>query len=109
MTIARVFGCERWGANDGSVPRGFDDLLRYEATRAAEYYDRSAPLEMLISPDSRATLRIMTGIYRGILDRIAAEPRGVLCGRVGLSSFAKLRLVARHAWRGQVGVLEGTP
>src|SRR5690606_24249004 len=77
----------------------FDQLLVFETARAASYYDRSAELEELVTADSRPTLQIMTGIYRGILDRIIANPHLILIRRVGLSTVEKFSLVARHAWQ----------
>lgn len=80
-----------------------DQLLHFQAQRAADYYNRSAELEGLIHADSRPTLRTMTSIYRRILDRIAAQPRRVLFGRVSLSGFEKMRLVFTHAWKARLG------
>jgi phytoene synthase len=91
--------CNQLPISADHVPPGFDELMQFETVRAREYYERSAPLEDLVDADSRPTLRIMTGIYRGILDRIAANPRAVLVGRVSLTTTEKLWLVARHAWR----------
>ncbi len=45
----------------------------------------SAGLEGRIEEDSRPTLVAMTGIYHGILEKIAAEPERVLQERVRLS------------------------
>jgi len=83
----RQFGCEIWDPTRDPAPEGFEDLLRFESNRAREYYERSAALDDLITPDARPTLQIMTDIYRGILVRIAAHARVVLRRRVGLSTF----------------------
>jgi len=102
----RRFGVEGWMANGAEVPAGVVPLLQFEAHRAREYYERSAPLEEMIGAAARPTLRIMTGIYRGILDRIIESPQLVLRQRVRLSGMRKLWLVARHSWsarRGRVG------
>lgn len=102
----RRFGVEQWMANGSGVPDGAMALLKFEAQRAREYYQRSAGLERMVSATARPTLRIMTGIYGGILDRIIASPQRVLQKRVGLSGMRKLWLVARHSWsarRGRVG------
>lgn len=94
---------DRFGVDLDSVMRGgdtaaFAQLMRFQIQRAQGFYDSSRPLEGLIAPDSRATLGIMTGIYHGILDRIAADPLAVLRGKVGLSSLAKLAHVAKGLW-----------
>lgn len=80
-----------------------DDLLAYQATRAADYYTQSAGLESLIHADSRPTLEVMTAIYQRILDRIAQQPRKVLFMRVRLSGFEKMKLVFLHALKGRKG------
>jgi phytoene synthase len=44
----------------------------------------------------------MAGIYRRLLDRIAAEPEAVLCGRMSLSAGEKAT-VAVKALAGRLG------
>ena len=73
----------------------FLKMMRFQIERAESYYDRSAALTDRIAPDSRPTLIAMTEIYRGLLDKIAAEPERVLHERVSLSLFRKLRI----GWR----------
>lgn len=96
----------RFGVNLDSVLAGgpaeaFAEMMRFESERAAGFYASSAALEELIAPDSRATLRIMTSIYEGILKQIQADPLAVLSRRVGLSSSEKFREVGRELWRTQ--------
>jgi 15-cis-phytoene synthase len=76
----------------------FDALLQFETARAREYYQQSAELEELVTPDSRPTLQVMTGIYRRILDRISANPHLVLIRRVGLTTLEKLTVVAQQTY-----------
>lgn len=85
----------------GGSTTSFENLIRFQARRAQEFYDRSSPLETLIQPDARPTLRIMTSIYHGILDEIQDNPLALLSRRVGLSSRQKLKEVARELWRFQ--------
>ena len=73
----------------------FRQLMKFQIDRARDFYERSAPLEMLVHADARPTLEAMTSIYRGVLEKIASRPKAVLKGRVGLSTLAKLRI----AWR----------
>ncbi len=90
---------------DPANHRRFEDMLHFQTRRAHDYYDQSAGLESLIHPDARPTLCIMTSIYRGILNRIAAAPRAVLIGRVRLGTLEKLTVVARHTWRAHTAPL----
>jgi 15-cis-phytoene synthase len=73
----------------------FDEFLRLQIDRARSYYERSAPLDERIEPDSRPTIVAMTQNYRGLLDRIATDPRRVLRERVSLPLWSKLRI----AWK----------
>lgn len=79
----------------GKGGAGFRALMAFQITRAQGYYERSAALEQHIEEDSRPTLRAMTAIYHGILERIQAEPERVLRERISLSLWAKLNI----GWR----------
>jgi phytoene synthase len=93
------FGLRGWMATDAVVPPGYDQMMQFQSQRARGYYVQSADLEEMVDADARPTLRIMTEIYRGILDRIAADPRRALEQRVSLPAWRKLAVVARHTWR----------
>lgn len=95
---------ERFGYTADDLLRGrgnthFDRLMTYQIERAHSYYEMSARLEQHLSPPCRATSYAMTWIYRGLLDRIAQDPRQVLSRRVRLGRLEKLRIATRAAWR----------
>lgn len=97
---------QRFGVDLGDVLAGgstdaFGELMDFEVQRAQQFYASSERLEELIDHDARPTLRIMTSIYHGILEQIAAEPLAVLSRRVGLSPTDKMRKVGREIWRMQ--------
>jgi phytoene synthase len=73
----------------------FDSLMRFQLERARGFYERSNELVHRVQRDSRPTLIAMTQIYRGLLEKIAADPRRVLRQRVALSPWSKLRI----GWR----------
>jgi phytoene synthase len=75
------------------------ELLRFEGARARAYFDESQPLLELIHRDSRAALWALMEIYRRLLDRIEASGYAVLNGRIRLSKFEKLSIVARAGLR----------
>lgn len=83
----------------GRADDRFVALMRRQIERAESYYERSAALESRIAPDSRPTLVAMTGIYHGLLRKLAAAPQRVLRERVSLSLFTKLRI----GWRARRG------
>lgn len=95
---------ERFGYTADELKQGvtnhaFKRLMMYQIERAQNYYDMSAPLEQHLAPDSRATSWAMTGIYRGLLDRITRDPGRVLTERIHLSSMQKMSIALRGTWR----------
>jgi phytoene synthase len=95
LTELAAAGCTPADLRNGRPPVGFEQFLRDQITRAQSYYQRSAPLDALISPDSRPTLAAMTQIYHSLLAKMAADPLRVLHQRVSLSALTKVRI----AWR----------
>ena len=85
----------------GVTPKTFEPgdaflrLMEFEARRARQYYDESAPLVELIHPQSRASLRALIGIYSRLLDRIVASNYDVLSQRVRVPGWEKAWTVIR--------------
>ena len=73
----------------------FQQLMRFEAERARQYYRESAPLVMLIDARSRASMRALIGIYSRLLDRIVASNYDVLAQRVRVPTWEKLWVLLR--------------
>jgi len=96
------FGVTAKGLSSGHVDDGFDRLMRFQIGRARSYYDMSATLEQHVSADSRSSCWALMRVYRGLLDRIAQNPRRVLTQRVSLSPMSKLGLMftamTRRSW-----------
>ena len=93
---------ERFGYDPANLPRGrggegFEPLMRHYIDRARDYYEQSATLEQHIDPTCRAACRVITRIYRELLDRIADRPVAVLEGRVRLSTPRKMAIMAGAA------------
>jgi phytoene synthase len=94
----RAFRCrpERWPAGfDGGR---FEQMMQFQIERARGWYEASRALEAHITPDCRATSSAIEALYRGTLERIAADPPRVLRERVRLTKMEKLRLVSRAWW-----------
>jgi phytoene synthase len=70
------------------------ELIRYEAARDREWFDRGLALLPLLDPRSAACVAAMTGIYRRILDRIDRSPGDVLQGRISLPPWEKAWVAA---------------
>ena len=84
------------------VPPGFSRLVEFEAERARDWYATGWKLLAMLDRRSAACTGAMAGIYRRLLDRIAAEPAAVLRGRVSLSGREKAT-VAVKALAGRLG------
>jgi 15-cis-phytoene synthase len=84
----RRFGCS-------TPPEMSADLIRFEALRAGEWFDRGLGLVDVLDARSASCVLAMTGIYRRILDRIAREPSEILERRISLPTWEKAWLAAR--------------
>jgi phytoene synthase len=93
-----LFGCEIVTRPDGTLdPQdgALAELIRFEAARAWGWYDRGLALVPLLDRRSAACCAAMAGIYRELLERIAADPRQVMVGRLSLPTRDKLQVAAR--------------
>ncbi len=81
---------------------GFTRLVEFEAERARDWYATGWKLLPMLDRRSAACTGAMAGIYRRLLDRIAADPAAVLRGRTSLSGREKAT-VALRALAGRFG------
>ncbi len=84
----RRFGCAT--PADISV-----EMVRFEAARAREWFDRGFGLLEVLDSRSAACVLAMTGIYRRILDRIEEHPQEILTHRISLSGWEKAWVAGR--------------
>jgi phytoene synthase len=82
---------------DLSAPENaqFTKLVDFEVERARDWYATGLRLLPMLDWRSAACTGAMAGIYRRLLDRIAADPGTVLRGRVSLSGKEKAAVAAR--------------
>jgi phytoene synthase len=79
----------------------FKRLVEFEAERARDWYATGLQLLPMLDRRSAACTGAMAGIYRRLLDRIAAQPAAVLRGRMSLSAGEKA-VVAVKALAGRI-------
>ncbi len=84
-----------------AVPPGFSRLVEFEAERARDWYATGWRLLPMLDRRSAACTGAMAGIYRQLLERIAAQPGAVLNSRVSLSTGEKA-MVAVRALAGRI-------
>jgi 15-cis-phytoene synthase len=106
LTIGRVylptadlmrFGVDLKLGSDGALvdDGGLTALVRFSADRARGWYDDGLRLIPLLDRRSAACASAMAGIYRRLLDRIAAQPSLVRDRRLSLSGWQKAGVAAR--------------
>ena len=93
------FDCDPAALNQPASP-GFSRLVEFEAERARDWYATGLRLLTMLDRRSAACTGAMAGIYRRLLERIAAQPAAVLQGRMSLSGREKA-LVAIKALAGR--------
>ena len=87
----------RFGLDDPLTgePASIAALVRFEAARNREWFERGLALTALLDARSTACVLAMSGIYRAVLARIEEDPLAVTRGRVALSGWEKTRVAAR--------------
>lgn len=96
----RRFGCEDLAHAEEARAEA---LIRFEAARAGEWFERGLAMTTMIDARSAACVNAMTGIYRVILERIVEQPARVLRERISLSAAEKTQVAARGLIGGVVG------
>jgi phytoene synthase len=91
----RKFGCLEAAASGDLSP----ELIRFQALRAQEWFDRGLQLVACLDARSAACVLAMTGIYRRLLERILRDPARVTRERVSLPAWEKT-WVALHSLAG---------
>jgi phytoene synthase len=91
---------ERFGVSIEQLHSGQEDsqfraLMRFEAQRAHDCYDESAPLLELIQPKSRRSLWALRQIYLTLLAKIENADYNVLSRRINVPTSMKIALLLR--------------
>ncbi|MFE0631601.1 presqualene diphosphate synthase HpnD [Streptomyces sp. NPDC058864] len=90
------FGCSAGFLTDTPPPGSdFAGLVEYEVKRARALFAEGYRLLPMLDRRSGACVSAMAGIYRRLLERIAADPEAVLRGRVSLPGHQKAYVAAR--------------
>jgi phytoene synthase len=70
-------------------------LVRFQADRAHQWFQRGMELAPLLDRRSAACLQAMAGIYRRLLNRIQARPERALAARISLPAPEKAWVAVR--------------
>ncbi len=85
LTRYRLSADGRYDGEEGQL----DALMRFEAQRAREWFDRAMTLVSLLDRRSGACVLAMSGIYRRLLTRIETDPGLARRTRVSLPTWEK--------------------
>jgi 15-cis-phytoene synthase len=86
-------------AADAAEEARLVQVIEFEVDRARDWYATGMRLLPMLDGRSAACTGAMAGIYRKLLDRIAAEPAAVLHGRLSLSPRQKAMVAVRSLAR----------
>ncbi|HEY7473348.1 MAG TPA: squalene/phytoene synthase family protein [Gemmatimonadota bacterium] len=78
---------------------GFEGLFRFQVERARALYDEGGRLYRRLPPATRSCPAALAGVYRALLERMAADPRRVLRERVTIGSPLKVARALREIAR----------
>ena len=95
----RRFGVDPARVAAGDPGAGFAPLVLYQAERARAFYDEGARLYPRLPRSTRACPAALAAVYRGLLERIAADPLRVLRERVALGTPGKIARALGEAAR----------
>jgi 15-cis-phytoene synthase len=99
----KKFDCDLTRADGpGAHEPQFTKLVEFEVERARDWYAAGMRLLPLLDRRSAACTGAMAGIYRRLLELIAADPTAVLRGRVSLPASQKAAVAVR-ALTGRIG------
>jgi phytoene synthase len=84
----------RAASRDGGDERGLTALVRFEAARARQWFERGIALAPLLDRRSAACVLAMAGIYERVLDRIERDPERAIARRVALAAWEKAWVAA---------------
>jgi phytoene synthase len=83
------------GATLAPDSSALEALVRFQAERAQQWFDRGMRLTPLLDRRSAACVRAMAGIYHRLLERIEADPGRALSERASLPASEKLWVAVR--------------
>jgi phytoene synthase len=80
---------------EGKMDGPMSDLIRFEADRARQWYGTGMQLIPMLDRRSAACTGAMAGIYRRLLEHIAASPQTALATRMSLPGREKAMIAAQ--------------
>jgi phytoene synthase len=89
---------------NGVMNDAFRNLIRFQITRAEDYYERAQPGIALLNADCRMAVRLSSSLYHAILDRIRLNQYNVFTKRASVPLKTKLAAVPQYWFMEQWGM-----
>lgn len=86
----RRFGVSSGDVAEGRAGAGWEALVAVQVERARRFYAAGDRLAARLPRSTRACPAALAGVYRGLLERIARDPRAPLRTRVSLDPLSKI-------------------
>jgi 15-cis-phytoene synthase len=89
----------RFAVAEGEIISGRADsdryaaLMAFECARARNFFRTANPLPRMLAADARPAVRVMGGVYRRVLDRVAADPEAAYHRRSELPTWQRVAAV----------------
>ena len=89
----------RFAVTDDEIVRGragsdrYAALMAFECARARNFFRAANPLPSMLAADARPAVGVMGGVYRRVLDRVAAEPEAAYHRRIELPAWQRVAAV----------------
>ncbi len=99
---------ERFGVSEEEILGGiyserFGELMRFEADRTWQYFEKGRKLIPLLGLRSRMCVNTIRGVYAELLERMAARDYDIFSERVQFSRGEKMALIGRLWVEGAMG------
>lgn len=90
------FGYDEIKLSRNARDESFFNLLDFQATRAVKYYEEAQELPQFLEGNSRGIFLAMLHTYKAILDKMRTNKFDLFNGRVRISTFRKICLLAKY-------------
>lgn len=94
-----AFGLSDADIADGIVTNKWSDFMRFQIARVHRLYDEALPGVAMLNSDGRFAIGAAAGLYRAILDDIAANDYDVFNRRAHIGTMGKLSRLPGIWWR----------
>jgi 15-cis-phytoene synthase len=101
------FSVSEWHIMNEIITPEFQEMIRFQVERAAQYYEKAQPGIEMLSRDSQFAIYSASKIYRGILSKVEGQAYNPFIGRVFVPKSKKLAILFKELFRTKILTTEG--